>query len=212
MDPRREPHAAGALHRRLPRRGRRLRLVHDLAPQVAARATSTHSRSCTGSAGEHDLTERELAAPARAGADSAPVRVGNGAWGQTQLDVYGELLDALAPLPRAARRASPGDPAVRRPSSPTRPPARWEQKDAGMWEMRGEPRHHLSSKVLCWTALDRAVKLGAAARRVRRSPSEWAARARPDPRRRSSTRGWSESEAGLCAVVRHRRARRGARS
>src|SRR5215210_844956 len=38
----------------------------------------------------------------------------------------------------------------------------WHETDSGMWEMRGEPRHHLSSKVLCWTALDRAVKLGPA--------------------------------------------------
>jgi GH15 family glucan-1,4-alpha-glucosidase len=36
---------------------------------------------------------------------------------------------------------------------------RWTEPDAGMWEMRGEPRHHLSSKVLCWVALDRAVEL-----------------------------------------------------
>ena len=36
---------------------------------------------------------------------------------------------------------------------------RWRETDSGIWEMRGEPRHHLSSKVLCWTALDRAVKL-----------------------------------------------------
>ena len=35
----------------------------------------------------------------------------------------------------------------------------WSSKDAGMWEMRGELRHHLSSKVLCWAALDRAVRL-----------------------------------------------------
>jgi alpha,alpha-trehalase len=36
---------------------------------------------------------------------------------------------------------------------------RWRETDAGMWEMRGEPRHRLSSKVLCWVALDRAVEL-----------------------------------------------------
>ncbi len=110
-----------------------------------------------GIAGEHDLSEREL--PHLHGwRDSAPVRVGNGAWNQTQLDVYGELLSALyvyreqlgALHPEIQRFvAELADAAARR----------WTERDAGMWEMRGEPRHHLSSKVMCWTALDRAVKL-----------------------------------------------------
>ena len=110
-----------------------------------------------GIAGEHDLAERELT-HLRGWRDSAPVRVGNGAWNQRQLDVYGELLSALhrydAPLgafdPDGQRLiADLADAAA----------ARWTDPDAGMWEMRGEPRHHLSSKVLCWVALDRAVKL-----------------------------------------------------
>ena len=51
---------------------------------------------------------------------------------------------------------------------------RWMEKDAGMWEMRGEPRHHLSSKVLCWAALDRAVKLAPQLGEYAR-PEEWEA-------------------------------------
>lgn len=110
-----------------------------------------------GIAGEHDLSERELP-HLRGWRDSAPVRVGNGAWNQTQLDVYGELLGALYTYRKQLGELHPeiqrfvavlADAAARR----------WIERDAGMWEMRGEPRHHLSSKVLCWTALDRAVKL-----------------------------------------------------
>ena len=110
-----------------------------------------------GIAGEHDLSERELP-HLRGWRDSRPVHVGNGAWGQTQLDVYGELLnslylyrDQLGELHPEIQQfvAELADTAAKR----------WTETDAGMWEMRGEPRHHLSSKVLCWTALDRAVKM-----------------------------------------------------
>jgi GH15 family glucan-1,4-alpha-glucosidase len=143
-----------------------------------------------GIGGEHDLTERELP-HLRGWRDSAPVRIGNGAWGQTQLDVYGELLDALhayheqlgelhpeiqqfvAELANAAARG-------------------WRQKDAGMWEMRGEPRHHLSSKVLCWTALDRAVKLAPKLGRYGKA-EEWAAE-RDRIREAVLGRGWSEAK------------------
>jgi alpha,alpha-trehalase len=67
---------------------------------------------------------------------------------------------------------------------------RWRERDAGMWEMRGEPLHHLSSKVLCWNALDRAVKLadrlGDHARHA-----EWSA-TRDEIRAAVLERGWSE--------------------
>src|SRR3954469_17989013 len=110
-----------------------------------------------GIGGEHDLSERELP-HLRGWRDSKPVRVGNGAWDQTQLDVYGELLNVIALYREQLGELHPeiqhfaaqlADAAA----------ANWERQDSGMWEMRGEPRHHLSSKVLCWTALDRAVQL-----------------------------------------------------
>jgi GH15 family glucan-1,4-alpha-glucosidase len=110
-----------------------------------------------GIGGEHDLSEREL--PHLAGwRGSRPVRVGNGAWTQTQLDVYGELLDALH---RYREQLGALHPEIQRfvAGLADAAAARWEERDSGMWEMRGEPRHHLSSKVLCWTALDRAVRL-----------------------------------------------------
>ena len=143
-----------------------------------------------GIGGEHDLTERELS-HLRGWRDSAPVRVGNGAWGQTQLDVYGELLDALHLYHEKLGELHPeiqqfvaelADAAA----------GKWQEKDAGMWEMRGEPRHHLSSKVLCWTALDRAVSLAPLLGDFAKE-EEWAAE-RDRIRDAVLERGWSEAK------------------
>src|SRR6266508_462683 len=143
-----------------------------------------------GIGGEHDLTERELQ-HLRGWRDSQPVRVGNGAWGQTQLDVYGELLDALYVYREQLGELHPeiqtfvaylADMAARR----------WSETDAGMWEMRGETRHHLSSKVLCWVALDRAVKLAPALGAFAKT-EEWA-EARDAIREAILERGWSEKQ------------------
>jgi len=110
-----------------------------------------------GVGGEHDLTEREL--PHLDGWSGArPVRVGNGAWNQTQLDVYGELLaavhrlrDQLGELDLPTRRflIEVADTAA----------TRWTEPDHGIWEMRGEPQRFLYSALMCWVALDRAVQL-----------------------------------------------------
>ena len=141
-----------------------------------------------GIGGEHDLSERELG-HLRGWRDSQPVRVGNGAWDQIQLDVYGELLSALHLYRRQlgdlhseiqAFVADLADTAARR----------WNERDSGIWEMRGEPLHHLSSKVLCWTALDRAVKL-APQLSEHAKVDEWTA-AREEVRETILTRGWSE--------------------
>ncbi len=141
-----------------------------------------------GIAGEHDLSERELP-HLRGWRDSAPVRVGNGAWNQTQLDVYGELLNALC-----LYREQLGDlhPEIQRFVAELADAAarRWTERDAGMWEMRGEPRHHLSSKVLCWTALDRAVKL--APQLGAHAHTEAWAEQRDQIRNAILERGWSE--------------------
>src|SRR5207244_10029381 len=111
-------------------------------------------------------TERELGHLA-GWRDSRPVRIGNDAWSQRQLDVYGELLsaarrlrDQLGMLDQATRSflVEVADTAA----------ARWRERDQGIWEIRGEPRHFLYSKVMCWVALDRAVaiadRIGAADR------------------------------------------------
>jgi alpha,alpha-trehalase len=129
-----------------------------------------------GIGGERDLTEREL--PHLEGwRHSVPVRVGNGAWNQRQLDVYGELLGAVYRLSDhlfdTARRVGPMASPDRWGAPPDLAPATrrffvqladtaaqvWREKDQGIWEVRGEPRDFLYSKLMCWVALDRAVAL-----------------------------------------------------
>src|SRR3954452_2764177 len=68
---------------------------------------------------------------------------------------------------------------------------RWSEQDSGIWEMRGEPRHHLSSKVMCWVALDRAVKLAPALGARAAKVDAWAAE-RDRVRAAILERGWSE--------------------
>jgi GH15 family glucan-1,4-alpha-glucosidase len=129
-------------------------LASTAATQVR---TGTDLQIMFGIGGEHDLTEREL--PHLTGwRGSAPVRVGNGAWDQRQLDVYGELLDAAHRLPDELAKLTP---ACRRFMTDLADTAaeRWTEKDQGIWEVRGEPRDFLYSKLMCWVALDRAISL-----------------------------------------------------
>ncbi|MDH2429135.1 glycoside hydrolase family 15 protein [Sphaerisporangium sp. TRM90804] len=110
-----------------------------------------------GIGGEYDLTEHEL--PHLSGwRDSRPVRIGNDAWRQPQIDVYGELLDAvhrlsgqLGALDGEARAflVALADAAVRH----------WREPDHGIWEIREPRMHHVYSKVMCWVAVDRAILL-----------------------------------------------------
>jgi alpha,alpha-trehalase len=142
-----------------------------------------------GVGGEHDLTERIL--PHLAGwRDSRPVRVGNGAWAQSQLDVYGELLSAAHRL--AGHFDVPDENArdflVALADSAAH---RWREPDQGIWEVRGEPRHFLYSKVMCWVALDRAVELAGKLRATDRV-ADW--RAAGEEIRQAVIRyGWSEA-------------------
>jgi GH15 family glucan-1,4-alpha-glucosidase len=109
-----------------------------------------------GIAGERRLYERELEwLPGFEG--SLPVRVGNAASEQLQVDVYGELLDAAY---QTVVHGVPGDPAA---WSVLTSLLRWledgwRQQDAGIWESRGPNRHFTHSKVMSWVAFDRAVR------------------------------------------------------
>jgi len=164
--------------------------VSFMTSSAGGGAGSEHSLQIMyGVGGEHDLSEREL--PHLNGwRGSRPVRVGNGAWSQTQLDVYGELLDTLH---RYQEQLGALHPEIQRFVADLADTAasRWQDPDAGMWEMRGEHRHHLSSKVLCWTALDRAVQL--APRLGTDAKTDTWARERDRIRDAILTRGWSET-------------------
>ena len=110
-----------------------------------------------GIGGERELPERTLD---HLGGyeDSAPVRIGNGAWDQAQHDVWGMLLDAVA-LHAAGRPDVPDWlwPLIERQVEQAL--AVWREPDHGIWEVRSAPRHFTSSKVLCWVAADRGATL-----------------------------------------------------
>jgi alpha,alpha-trehalase len=107
--------------------------------------------------GRRDLTETtrdELSGYAGA----RPVRIGNGAFDQRQNDVFGSVLDSVLMHTRRSERLprrlwpivdSQAEGATRV----------WREPDQGIWEARGEPQHYVSSKLMCWVALDRAAKL-----------------------------------------------------
>jgi len=107
--------------------------------------------------GRRDLTETardELSGYAGA----SPVRVGNGAFDQRQNDVYGAALDSILLHSRRSQRLP------RRLWPIVQAQAEcatklWRQPDQGIWEARGKPKHYVSSKLMCWVAMDRAAKL-----------------------------------------------------
>ncbi|RNL52962.1 glycoside hydrolase family 15 protein [Arthrobacter oryzae] len=128
-----------------------------------------------GIGGERDLSERELD-HLPGWCASAPVRVGNGAWNQRQLDVYGELLDAAATLPEYLADTGPGTLEFLADAADTAASA-WYSTDQGIWEVRGEPRHYLHSKLMCWVAVDRAISLAEVLNAADRVPHWTEARA-----------------------------------
>jgi GH15 family glucan-1,4-alpha-glucosidase len=141
-----------------------------------------------GVGGEHDLSERTLNHLAGWRA-SQPVRIGNDAWKQRQLDIYGELLSAvrllrnqIGKLDEVTRHflVEVADAAA----------AQWQEPDQGIWEVRGEPRHFLHSKLMCWVALDCAIAL-VDLLGVPDRIDAWAA-TREQIRDVILTRGWSE--------------------
>jgi alpha,alpha-trehalase len=109
--------------------------------------------------GRRDLTEstrEDLSGYAGA----SPVRIGNGAFDQHQNDVFGSALDSILLHTRRSerlpRRLWPIVQAQARCASKV-----WREPDQGIWEARGAPRHYVSSKLMCWVAMDRAAKLAA---------------------------------------------------
>jgi GH15 family glucan-1,4-alpha-glucosidase len=140
--------------------------------------------------GGADARERTLPLDGYRG--SRPVRIGNGAAGQLQLDAYGELLDAAFVYVREGHRLD---------RDTGRDLARladfvgvhWREPDAGIWEVRTRPRHHTQSKAMCWVALDRARRLAEMGHLPARHAGRWSAEAAAI-RRFVDTHCWSAAK------------------
>lgn len=139
--------------------------------------------------GRTDLSEVELT-HLSGYRNSSPVRVGNGASTQLQLDIYGEVMDS------AYLHLRYGDADSRRLRTSLvdmleHVAASWEQPDNGIWEVRGGRRHFLYSKLLCWVALDRGLKLAELLNVTSKRQDRWIW-TREQIRHAILTRGWSE--------------------
>jgi GH15 family glucan-1,4-alpha-glucosidase len=110
-----------------------------------------------GIGGEHQLEEHTL--DHMSGYDGAkPVRIGNGAWNQRQHDVWGAVLDSIY-LHTKSRDEVPERFWPLLNSLVEAAIEHWREPDRGIWEVRGDPKHFTSSKVMCWVALDRGARL-----------------------------------------------------
>lgn len=121
----------------------------------AVAGSSKQAQVLYGIAGERNTLEYELPwLPGYEG--SAPVRVGNAASAQLQLDTFGELMDAMYQCRRSGLENLEGWALER--AMLGRLEQLWQQPDSGIWEIRGEPRHFTHSKVMAWVAFDRAIR------------------------------------------------------
>ena len=170
--------------------------LFDWLSRSAGRVRNELVQIMYGVAGERDLSEHVLD-HLSGFRGSAPVRVGNAAWQQKQLDVLGEVLDAVYLLRNQLKQLS----------APTqqllvaladRAADSWQDPDAGMWEARDAQRHYLSSKVMCWVALDRAIKLAPILGDTAET-GKWTV-ARDKVRSAVLNRGWSERAQAFCGA------------
>ncbi len=127
-----------------------------------------------GIGGEKELTESTLD-HLSGYVDSQPVRIGNAAYAQRQNDLYGALLDSIYIHSRVLGGVSDSlwELACAQVEEALQV---WEQPDQGIWEARDEPKHYVSSKLMCWVAVDRGARL-ARSRGDSRRAEEWRAEA-----------------------------------
>ncbi|MDG4779444.1 glycoside hydrolase family 15 protein [Micromonospora sp. WMMD961] len=142
-----------------------------------------------GLEGERDISEHHCD-HLRGYRDSRPVRVGNDAWRQRQLDVPGEVMSAVWRLRDYLGATFDGELREMVLGLAEQVAATWRLPDRGIWETRDEERHYVSSKVSCWLALDRAVGL---ADRLgdRADPRRWAG-VRDEIRGTVLREGWND--------------------
>ena len=124
--------------------------------RITRKATDAHLQIMYGIDGRRELTERTLE-HLEGYRRSAPVRVGNGAYDQVQLDVYGEVLET-AWLWSRHHTISEGTWATLQRLVDWIAD-HWTMRDSGIWEVRAGPQHYVLSKVMCWVALDRGIRL-----------------------------------------------------
>jgi GH15 family glucan-1,4-alpha-glucosidase len=128
-----------------------------------------------GISGERELTESTLD-QLSGYAGATPVRIGNGAFDQKQNDVYGALVDSLYIHSRADRIVSPRMWPIVADQVEAAAKA-WDKPDQGIWEARGPAKHYVSSKLMCWVALDRGARLAARRGDCDEEAARWAATA-----------------------------------
>jgi len=122
---------------------------------------------------------------------SRPVRIGNGARDQLQLDVYGEVIDAAAQFAFHGRRFDRVTQKVLVDLGKY-VTQNWQRADEGIWEPRDGRANHTHSRLLCWTALDRLVKL-ASQGAIEKAPEKLFARHRETIQRDIEANAWNES-------------------
>jgi GH15 family glucan-1,4-alpha-glucosidase len=122
----------------------------------AAAGSPSQLQIMYGLAGERRLSEYDV--PWLPGYEqSTPVRIGNAAHGQLQLDIFGEVVDTLFQGTRGGLDTRPEDWAFLRAILEHLEQV-WSRPDEGIWEVRGEPRHFTFSKIMAWVALDRGIR------------------------------------------------------
>ena len=122
----------------------------------AAAGSPSQAQIMYGLAGERVLRESDIGwLPGYE--NSKPVRVGNDAYGQLQLDVYGEVMDALHQARRGGLARSLESWSLQR-ALVKHLASVWQRPDQGLWEVRGGPQHFVYSKVMAWVAVDRTIK------------------------------------------------------
>lgn len=146
--------------------------------------------------GGRELHEEELDHLSGHGG-AKPVRIGNDAFGQVQLDIYGELMDAVY-LSNKYGQAISRRGWMHVVSIIDYVCGHWQFRDAGIWEIRDEPQHFLHSRLMCWVAIDRAIRL--AQKRSLSMPYERWLKTRGDIQEDIWTNFWNKEKGHFTAI------------
>jgi len=165
--------------------------AHGFMRWLGARVLETESDGILqimyGIDGRHELAEQTLD-HLEGYRGSGPVRIGNGAYAQLQLDIYGELMDAVYLFNKYGQPIG-YDAWVKLRQVLNHVCDVWREPDEGIWEVRGGRRHFVYSKLMCWVALDRGLRL-AEKRSFPADRERWLA-TRDAIYEEIMTRGWS---------------------